>query len=231
MKKMHRITLWAGVVVLAVLTIQACTKARADIPEVAILSAAQQGDSVLVVVGWTAPPAGGPRRAAIAGYETRLVEAVAAIDTVAAGSVLDSAQLVDTLAVPIPALGDSLVVYAALATRDVDGDLSVWSVSPPPPLLILTVKLLPLPPGNVNADTLPGAIAIDTVLVRPEYAEVNAIGQTLQFCAIVVNLDGSTELGDESVGRPTCDTWLQIVRDELAGIPVNQALYLFAAQP
>ena len=169
-------------IVVLLVAVQACQSAWAEVRNVS-LDGRQVGDSLQLFVRWSAPPDGGPRRVALDGYEVRIVE-VAGIDTVLSHSI--GIQTADTLMMALPPLGDSITVYAAVATRDIDADLSpVWSLSNQ--LQVRMGKLPPLPPGPVTIDTMPEIVAWQ---IRTDVVDV-LTRDSLQYCLMIEFADGT----------------------------------------
>lgn len=161
----------------------------------------QSYDSLGAIVTWTAPPAGGVRRFPLAGYNVRIVRDLVG-DTLV-GSYIAAPLTIDTLWLAMPALGDTLVFYAAVSSVDTVGQESeTWALSNS--LTWVTTSLLPFAPESVAVDTAIGSLIIDSlqIIARDGVFGVSAPGDTTRLAAILYSGSLAVECCCQAVTDP-----------------------------
>lgn len=166
---------------------------------------AAPGDSIRYVAHWTPPSVGADQRP-IAGYDVQVVlgpgEQVLTSTT--------TAQVQATLTIARPAPGATLgPLTLRVRSRDTAGATSAWAVTSP--WTVTHEALPPSPPGSVTVDSGSIAIALDSIIIRPQVVTME-VGTHLQLCPILFPTRGVPGLTLEYSAKPKCvaayEAWL-----------------------
>ena len=168
---------WLRIAAVLLLTLPQlqCRPASAERVDAAVdVAIIQSGDSIGVVLDWSVPPQADDQFP-VARYLVRVIHDQEG-DTLAAGVTIHPATI-DTLWIPQPSLGDTLVFYGAVLTVDNRGnEAATWLLSNP--FTWMSHWRLPSPPSGITIDTTTGALVIDSV-------------QIIHFAAIPRDDDGN----------------------------------------
>ena len=204
------VILW--MVALLMIPAYACYSASAETPSDVMLKLVhvQVADSVGLEVRWKPASAPfGPRRLSLSHHHIHIIQDSVILGERSTGitRVAVGGFVYDTVLIQMPALLDTIQVYASVQAVDILGQAGPSEVSDVFNLVI--TPLPPLPVDSVGVDTLP---RLSAMVIWPDTVTVY-LGQTVQFCAFGRLTDGTAVIVGNSAPAPACDAQFEWFRD------------------